>query len=1317
MVGAEIPNPIPGVEEAPTLPLAAALAAARAATGFCAEDEAAMIQQSNIIVDKLAAAVGPAGLDGLTRDEAAAINIYTQEEPHSIYSVLNGMLRKGDPGPLKQWFPYLKLLLTALHKLPSCPGTYNRSVSADIASQYTKGKKMVWWEFSSSTATIEALGAFMQVGEPRVLFQLEVKRAVDINRFSSFSGDEVVGGVGEDERLLLSGIPLEVKSIQPMGGGLMMIQMTEELDRPPLLPGFTLKPPPPWEVDPKEIKIDMEEDEDDDDGAMVKIELGRGSFGTVYAGRFRGHVVAIKQLPAGSEEMIKAFRSEASIAFRLQHKNVAHCYGGVIKQKFVRLISERLEASLHNELHIVKVEMPAEVVRGTISQVAQGLAYLHQNKVVHRDLKPDNVMRNAKHVWKLIDFGLASSRSSSMATKSSVSGANRGTAGYMAPELYTAAGGNHTVDTFAFAMLAYETSVRSPPFSGAEALAVPDMIKSGKRPDLVDSHANLTADISDLIRACWDHNPERRPDMLAVAAHLANAGSGARNPLALLEEDRAAKLQEAEDALRESKRLPSEMSRAKKMNTGGGPRAQPVATSRGGGAAAAEKRAVPGIMKSIPNAELKAKLLFEEIDRDGVGDVSLDELLEIIHTITEIDPASMLAKRVKLFGVDVVAAMIQTEFDSDGDGSVDKGEFISACTQDPGVMAMMMLSSVDCILKDKLAAHGALPPVSSDERASMKAAALKVMKATDAEVAKNAEKVAEKHAKRTRAFQELMAGEEKYVDDLRLLKMFEDAFFWEGTGGKEVPLMSKFECQQIFGLRGICLTRLTAVTMELWTNIKEAHDHWNVHHTQVANIFNRNPKLLSAMSEVYAKYNSQVVEVQTKIRAILDKKGKGYNPKIATVINNLEARGECKRKRLLDFLAAPGQRIMRYPMLIEAIMKSSTDNHPDKHGLIKAHHNLGQTVALVNSGVYTGSAWQMEYLGDDLKAWAKTIVKGDMFIKRDRSVIASLACKAIRIDSDGTERKEGDKIIYLLNDVVLVCSGTSSVQYIEGKPVPKKKKRGSFKIGSKSADLLFPDHDAFDFEDVALIEPMQVNRNYKKEGKRVVFTLEWWARDRLSTDIDLTATGHPRRPCTDVGNRAVLSYKFYVKDAAEELALFHFAAEFKAQREKKGLSMTKPVPVYTKTTAGKEAIFPDFESASRATGLGIPVIAAACKAGGDDRNRALASTTFLGLQGFEAIHKMNEICNVCKESAPDFDCPVPGCVFAYHFKCAQEGTAPTDPGWMCTYCSQFNTAEITKKHFEHEQGLLMKYPKVRRRNALTARAFKHEITEGGASEA
>lgn len=484
------------------------------ATALDADGERALIWASNKVVDKLAAAFGPAGLGGLTRDEAAAINIYTQESP--VYKKLNKMLLAGDREPLQQWFPFLKLFLGALHKLPSCPGTYFRGVSADIASLYTKGRKVVWWAFSSSTASIEALSTFMKAGTPRVLFSLDVQRVVDIKRFSSFA-------VKEDERLLIAGIPLEVKSIIALPDNITMVQMTEDASCPPLIPGFSLMLPPPWELkDQKEIKFVKVKD---DDGDLVKDELGRGSFGSVYAATFRGDTVAVKQIPASGEAMIAAFRKEASIAFKLQHKNIARCFGGSIGEKFVRLISERLEASLHADLYNTTVVMSAERVHDVIMQVAQGLAYLHQNKVAHRDLKPDNVMRNAKGVLKLIDFGLASSRSSSMASVGSVSGANKGTTGYMAPELYTAAGGNHKVDTFAFAMLAYETVMRLPPFAGAGVLAVPDMVKAGKRPELVATHPNLSAAIAEVIGMCWQQKPERRPEMLVVVANLMTTGT------------------------------------------------------------------------------------------------------------------------------------------------------------------------------------------------------------------------------------------------------------------------------------------------------------------------------------------------------------------------------------------------------------------------------------------------------------------------------------------------------------------------------------------------------------------------------------------------------------------------------------------------------------------------------------------------------------------------------------------------------------------------------------------------------------------------
>lgn len=74
------------------------------------------------------------------------------------------------------------------------------------------------------------------------------------------------------------------------------------------------------------------------------------------------------------------------------------------------------------------------------------------------------------------------------------------------------------MDTFAFAMLAYETTMRSPPYVGVDTLAVGRKVEKGERPDLANTHAPLTADIADIIRACWDHRPERRPPMLLVAA-------------------------------------------------------------------------------------------------------------------------------------------------------------------------------------------------------------------------------------------------------------------------------------------------------------------------------------------------------------------------------------------------------------------------------------------------------------------------------------------------------------------------------------------------------------------------------------------------------------------------------------------------------------------------------------------------------------------------------------------------------------------------------------------------------------------------------
>ena len=140
------------------------------------------------------------------------------------------------------------------------------------------------WEFASSTGNVEALAQFLKCG---VLFSLNVCHAVNISRFSAFPK--------EDERLILAGTPLKVTGVLPLPGGkATMIQMEEDLSCPPLITGFVLKDPAPWEIkDAKLISIDREED---DEGEMEKVELGSGAFGRVYAGKFRGAAVAIKQI-------------------------------------------------------------------------------------------------------------------------------------------------------------------------------------------------------------------------------------------------------------------------------------------------------------------------------------------------------------------------------------------------------------------------------------------------------------------------------------------------------------------------------------------------------------------------------------------------------------------------------------------------------------------------------------------------------------------------------------------------------------------------------------------------------------------------------------------------------------------------------------------------------------------------------------------------------------------------------------------------------------------------------------------------------------
>ena len=180
--------------------------------------------------------------DGLTIDESASIMLYTYEsEPHedSLYVILNTTLRSEQRQKLKPWFSYLRLVLTALARLPSERRFVNRGVREDLRAQYPKGKSFIWWGFSSCTSSVEALECEQFFGKTgtRTLFQIDCNSGKDVKNHSFIQQ--------EDEILLLPAREFMVKSCLDSGNGLHIIQLQETEPEYPLLEPISLPNPTP----------------------------------------------------------------------------------------------------------------------------------------------------------------------------------------------------------------------------------------------------------------------------------------------------------------------------------------------------------------------------------------------------------------------------------------------------------------------------------------------------------------------------------------------------------------------------------------------------------------------------------------------------------------------------------------------------------------------------------------------------------------------------------------------------------------------------------------------------------------------------------------------------------------------------------------------------------------------------------------------------------------------------------------------------------------------------------------------------------------
>jgi fused-like protein len=191
--------------------------------------------------------------------------------------------------------------------------------------------------------------------------------------------------------------------------------------------------------------------------------IGEGSFGKVYKARKKGtgHVVAMKFIlkKGKNEKELRNLRSEIEILTKLNHDHIVSLFDTFETQNEFVVVMEYAQGELFEVLEDDKT-LPEEEVQRIAKQLVRALHYLHSNRIIHRDMKPQNILIGQNGAVKLCDFGFARAMSCNTMVLTSI----KGTPLYMAPELVQEQPYNHSADLWSLGCILYELYYGQPPF-------------------------------------------------------------------------------------------------------------------------------------------------------------------------------------------------------------------------------------------------------------------------------------------------------------------------------------------------------------------------------------------------------------------------------------------------------------------------------------------------------------------------------------------------------------------------------------------------------------------------------------------------------------------------------------------------------------------------------------------------------------------------------------------------------------------------------------------------------------------------------------
>ena len=267
----------------------------------------------------------------------------------------------------------------------------------------------------------------------------------------------------------------------------------------------------------------------------IERELGQGGMATVYLARDLRHerLVALKVLrpelaaSLGSERFLR----EIKLAAQLQHPHILPLHDSGDAAGFLYYVMPYVEGeSLRARLARLG-ELPVHDAVKILIEVTDALAYAHERGVVHRDIKPDNVLLSGRHAL-VADFGVAKAVSEATGRQQlTTAGVALGTPAYMAPEQATADPNiDHRADIYALGVLAYELVAGRPPFVGRTSQETLAAHLTQPPPPLCTQRPACPPSLESVIMRCLEKRPADRwqsaDDLLAQLEPLATPSGG-----------------------------------------------------------------------------------------------------------------------------------------------------------------------------------------------------------------------------------------------------------------------------------------------------------------------------------------------------------------------------------------------------------------------------------------------------------------------------------------------------------------------------------------------------------------------------------------------------------------------------------------------------------------------------------------------------------------------------------------------------------------------------------------------------------------------